>query len=424
MKPGLICAFVIAAVAAMNGVAQPLPQAAPESVGLSSERLETLAEAIESEIDVGRMPGAVIAIARRGKLAYYEAFGYLDPEAGVPMPRDAIFSIASMTKPIFGVAAMMLYERGDLLLNEPLTSYLPELGQQRVAVDGDSSRTVPAIREPTIRDLMRHTSGHPGRAAAAVAVRRLYDEAIYSNNGGLSPHLTGAEYIEALAALPLSYQPGTTWDYSIGFDLLGIAIERVTGQRAYDFLRTGLFGPLGMQDTYFTLPQAKVKRQAKPLPTDPLTGTAQTVRDQTVVRMIDCGSGCLASTAADYLAFAQMLLNRGSLNGTRILGPKTVEYMTSDHAATGVDLSNLHEFAVEHMDGYGFGLSVAVRRSTGGGGAVGSPGEYHWSGAQGTAFWVDPEEELVIVYMAQTPGPLRRYYRQLIPALVYQAIAD
>jgi CubicO group peptidase (beta-lactamase class C family) len=317
---------------------------------------------------------------------------------------------------------MILFERGDLLLNEPVATYLPELGKLRVAVDGDPARTEQAQRQPTIRDLLRHTSGHAGRGVPDSRVSDSYS--FLYPDGRLTAGLTADEYVATLADLPLAYEPGTTWDYSLGFDLLGIVIERVTGQRAFDFLAENLFQPLKMQDTQFRIPAAKSSRQAKPLSIDPVTGAAQTVRDQSIARQIDCGSGCLSSTVDDYLAFTQMLLNGGQLNGVRILSPKTVEYMTSDHSESGVDLSNLHNFAVTHTDGFGFGLGVAVRRSAGGGGTMGSPGAYEWSGAQGTAFWVDPAEELAIVYMAQTPGALRRYYRQLIPALVYQSIID
>ena len=408
--------------ASLPALSQPLPTARPESVGFSSDRLAILGEAIEREIAGGRMPGAVVAISRRGKLAYYESFGYLDSDARILMSEDAIFSIASMTKPIFAVAAMILFERGELLLNEPVASYLPELGELRVAVGGDPAKTVPAQTQPTIRDLMRHTSGHPGRGVSDSPVRDRY-EGLYPN-GLLQPTTTNTEYLAALADLPLAYEPGTTWDYALGFDLLGIVIERVTGQSAIEFLGENLFEPLGMHNTQFRIPVDRSDRQAKPLPTDPISGAAQTVRDQSIAREIDCGSGCLSSTVDDYLKFAQMLLNGGQLNGVRILGPKTVEYMTSDHSASGVDLTNLHNFEVTHTDGFGFGMGVAVRRSAGGGGTVGSPGAYEWSGSQGTAFWIDPEEELVIVYMAQTPGALRRYYRQLIPALVYQALTD
>ena len=396
--------------------AQPLPQSRPESVGLSSQRLERIADAMEREIDAERMPGAIVAIARQGKLAYFETFGYLDREAGVPMSEDAIFAIASMTKPIFSVAALSLYEEGRMLIDDPISAYLPILADRHVAVDGDLSQPLPARRQPTLRDMMRHTSGYPGTTGGSAVHERVrqLDTTTMSAN----------EYLEALAPIPLYHQPGTVWDYSLGFNLLGLAMEQVTRQPIETFLSDRIFEPLGMRDTHFTVPREKSSRLAKALPNDPLTGDPQQTRDQTVPLGINCGSGCLASTASDYLAFAQMLLNRGELNGERILSPQTVDYMTANHIAPNIDMSLLDLYPSLHNEGYGYGLGVAVRRADGLGGMPASAGEYHWYGAQGTAFWVDPEEELVVVFMAQTPGVIRERNRQLIPALVYQALTD
>lgn len=412
--------FVLVAFSSNATFGQPLAEVTPESVGISSERLRLIDEAIEREIDAGRMPGAIVAIARQGGLAYFETFGYLDEAAGVPMREDAIFSIASMTKPIFAVAALSLYEEGKLLIDSSIGDYLPELADLHVATDGDPVSTVPARRQPTVRDLMRHTAGYPGGNGASVvhdAFRRLHP-------GGIDRSLSGPEYLDKLSAIPLYHQPGLVWDYSNGFDLLGLIIERVAEEPVYDVLRERIFEPLGMTDTHFTLPPEKVERQAKPLPIDPLTGAPQTVRDQTTRFGIDCGGGCLAATTSDYLAFAQMLLNRGEFDGARILGSRIVEYMTADHIGPGVDLSRLDLYASLHNEGYGYGLGVAVRRGAGLGGMPGSPGQYHWYGSQGTAFWVDPSEELIVVFMAQTPGDIRERNRQLIPALVYQALMD
>ena len=395
-----------------------LPTARPEAVGISSARLARIGEALNREIAADRMPGAVVAIARRGQVVYYEAFGYLDKAAGTPMPKDAIFAIASMTKPIFSVAAMSLYEEGRLLMNEPVATYLPELGQRVVAIDEDGSQTEPANRQPTIQDLLRHTSGFVARGGGDTALHDRYA-------GDLVTYpLPAGDYLKTLAALPLRYQPGTTWEYGPGFDILGLAIERITGKPIHTVLTERLFAPIGMTDTAFTIPAGKASRQARPLPRNPLTGATQAMRNQTEPRAVGCGSGCLASTAADYLAFAQMLLNGGRLNGAHVLGQKTVEFMTSDHAEDGVDLTGLHNYPSLHYDDHGFGLGVAVRRSPGGGGTVGSPGTWSWAGSQGTYFWVDTREELVVVHMAQTPGDIRGYYRQLLPALVYQSLVD
>jgi CubicO group peptidase (beta-lactamase class C family) len=414
------------AVPAVGLRAQELPGVTPESVGMSSQRLARIATALKDDIDRGRMPGAVIAVARKGKLVYYEAFGFLDKAKGTPMPKDAIFSIASMTKPVVAVAALTLAEENRLLVHEPIGTYLPALKNMTVAVfrkDGSGNETFdrePALRQPTIQDLMRHTAGFTYGNQGTTSLHKAYP----GGSGNVADTMTGAEFIDALAKLPLHYQPGTRWDYSYGLDILGLAIESVAKQPLGRVFQDRIFGPLGMTDTAFTVPQSKVGRIARALPTDPTTGQPQSIRDQTRTWKFECGGGCLTSTALDYLRFAQMLLNRGALDRTRVLGRKTVEYMTADHLGSGVDATRLHEFPVEHIDGYGFGLGVAVRRVPGVAGIMGSPGDYRWSGAQGTLFWVDPKEELAVVYMAQTPGAIRAHYRQVIATLVQQAIVD
>ena len=215
--------------------------------------------------------------------------------------------------------------------------------------------------------------------------------------------MTGTQLLEALGKLPLHYQPGTKWEYSFGMDVAGLAVEAVAKERLGDYLQQHLWGPLKMTDTSFAVPKDKASRVAKPLPVDPVSGQPQLASDPTKVLKFDCGGGCASGTAMDYLRFAQMLLNKGTLDGTRVLGRKTVEYMTSDQLANGVDLSILHNFPVDHLNGYGFGLSVAVRQLPGGAGVYGTPGDFHWTGAQGTFFWVDPKEQLVVVFMANTP---------------------
>jgi CubicO group peptidase (beta-lactamase class C family) len=236
--------------------------------------------------------------------------------------------------------------------------------------------------------------------------------------------MSGTQFLDALGKLPLHYQPGTTWDYSYGLDVAGLAVEAVTRQRLGQFLQEQVFAPLGMTDTGFVVPAAKAGRIARPLPIDPDTGKPPTFRLPVTPWQYDCGGGCASGTALDYMRFALMLLNNGTLDGTRILGRKTVEYMTADHLGPGVDASRLHEFAVEHIDGSGFGLGVAVRRQAGIAGVPGSPGEFLWSGAQGTMFWVDPKEELAVVFLANTPGPIRRHYREVVKTMVLQAIVD
>ena len=400
----------------MAAASDPLPKATPESVGLSSQRLDRLAQAIKRDVEQGRMPGAVVAIARRGKLAYYESFGFVDKAANVPMPKDAIFALASMTKPMVAVGTLMLAEQGDLLLNDPIGNYLPALKDMKVA---SPTSIVAAHRQPTLQDMLRHTAGVSYGNRGDTPLHKLYEMKLKS-----AANQSGTEFLEELGKLPLHYQPGTQWEYSHGLDVAGLAVEAVTKKRLGEFLQDRLFGPLGMVDTGFMVPAAKAARIAKPLPVDPDTGRPTAFRVPVTPWQYDCGGGCASGTALDYVRFAQMLLNKGTLEGTRILSRKTVEYMTSNQLGADVDASRLHEFPVEHMDGFGFGLGVAVRTQPGVAGVPGTPGEFMWSGAQGTMFWVDPKEEMVVVFLANTPGPVRRHYRELVKTLVVQAIAD
>ena len=397
----------------------PLPVAEAQTLGFAADRLPRIAAALNAEIARNALPGAVLMIARRGQLAYCETFGHLDPAARTAMPADALFSIASMTKPLVTVGALMLAEEGRLAVNEAVGKYLPQLARMQVnppQCDGSTGApTVMPNRQMTIEDLMRHTAGLSyGRG----------DKALYGrypvSSDMASTKWTGREFLEQLAALPLHYQPGSMWEYSLGLDVLGLVIEAVTGRPLAKYLDEKLFRPLQMRDTAFTVPAAEISRYAKALPVDPVTQQPQTLRDGTTPHKFDCGGGCAVSTAPDYLRFAQMLLNGGELDGARVLSRKTVEYMTSDHLGPEVDLSKLNDYP--NIRGYGFGLGVAVRRSAGRGGMPGSAGEFHWAGSTGTYFWVDPAEELVTVFMAHAPGAIRYYHRQLLHALVLQAL--
>ncbi len=400
-------------------ITAPLPRAEPRDLGFAPERLPRIAAALNAEIARNTLPGAVLMIARRGKLGYCETFGHLDPVAGTAMPVDAMFSIASMTKPLVTVGALMLCEEGRMAINQPVRHYLPQLSGMRVNpphCDGASGApTDAALREMTIEDLMRHTAGLSyGRGDKALYARYPFSSDIASTKW------TGSEFLAQLAALPLHYQPGSRWEYSLGLDVLGLVIEAVAGMPLSRFLDERLFRPLGMRDTAFTVPADQVARYAKSLARDPVTNEPQTLRDGTTPHKFDCGGGCAVSTAADYLRFAQMLLGRGELDGVRVLSRKTVEFMTSDHLGPEVDLGKLNDYP--NIRGYGFGLGVAVRRSAGRGGMPGTAGEFHWAGSTGTYFWVDPSEELVTVFMAHAPGAIRYYHRQLLHALVLQAM--
>ena len=400
-----------------------LPRAEPEAVGMSSARLGRIIPALNAEIEAGRLPGAVVAVARHGRLAFHEAVGHLGPDRRAPMPLDALFAVASMTKPVTGVAGLLLWEEGRIGLADPVERFLPQLGNRRVAVLNERVRagegpieTVPAERSITMLDLMRHTSGLTYGGRGTTAVHRLYPDS--SNAAGAS--LDAAGVLERLAAAPLLYQPGTVWDYGLSIDVIGLVVEALSGQSLGAFLEQRLFRPLGMVDTSFQVPPDKMARLARPLPRDPDTGAAQSVPDRAQALRFECGGGGLASTALDYVRFAQMLLSGGVLGETRILGRKTVEAMRTDRLTP--DIENRIPALDPNSEGYGFGLTVAVRAraST----LMGSLGEFYWNGAYGTLWWADPAEDLAVVFMAQVPGEQRRRFRPLINALVYQALVE
>jgi CubicO group peptidase (beta-lactamase class C family) len=408
---------VLALLAFPALAADPLPRATPQSLGFSPERLDRIRTTMEADIARGQLPGAVIAIARRGQLAYYEAFGHIDGAGTRPMPREAIFPIASMTKPLTGVALLTLLEEGRLSIGDPVTRFFPALGNRRVAVEGNPDNTMPATRPITLIDLARHTSGITYGARGNTALHRLYP----GSSSAASREFTPAQFIERLAGLPLLYQPGSTWDYSLSIDVLGLVVEQLTEQRLGEVMDQRIFRPLGMTDTGFLVPEANRARYATALPLDPATRQPQSVEMGLTAPRFECGGGCAVSTAADYIRFAQMLLNGGSLDGRRVLSRASVAEMTRDHMHAGIqnNLTNTEG----NMVNWGFGLTVAVRRE-GGSALLGNPGMFSWNGAYGTAMWVDPEEELAVVFMASTPGLLRQYYRRVINALVYSAIED
>lgn len=402
--------------------AQALPTATPEEVGLSSQKLARVTEVVKSEIAKGRYPGAVGLVARRGKVAYFEALGQRDPQAGAPMTKDAIFRLYSMTKPFTSVAAMMLVEDGRILLSDPVSKHIPKLANLQVSVprfDPETGKAVyalvPAEREMTIQDLLRHTSGLVyGSFTSHAKVKELYAvEGVDWNN------VTPAEQIERIAKVPLAHQPGTAWEYSLSTDVLGRVIEAVTGAPLGQFLEARIFVPLRMTDTGFRVPNGKAVRLAQPFAKDPVTGNPVALLDVTVPQKNDAGGAGTAGTAADYARFSQMLLNGGQLEGVRLLGRATVAHMAADH------VGDIRVASPTLARGYGFGLGFAVRKETGLNSMTGSAGEYRWGGAGGTAFWVDPKEQMVVVWMTQgRPGPMRGQDRDLFRQLVQAAIVD
>ena len=414
---------VAAVLACTPALADTFPQSAPEKVGLSSERLQRIAPVLKADVEKGRIPGAVVAIARKGKLAYFETVGFLDAASKVEMPRDAIFSLASMSKPMTSIAIMMLIEEGRLFLSDPVAKYLPAMADMKVGVvktDAEGKATIenaPAKHQPTIQDLLRHTSGLTYGGRGATPIHKLWP----AGSAVAAVNYTGPELIAHIGKLPMLYQPGTVWDYSLSVDVLGLVVETITGQSLGAFLQERLWGPLGMVDTSFAIPDNKKSRYALAFPNDPLTGKAQTVLHAGKPIKFDCGGACAAGTAIDYLRFAQMLVNGGALDGKRIVSRAMLEMMTSDQL--GPDIRARTTSTVLN-EGYTFGLGFAIRQEAGQSSIAGSKGDYTWGGAYGTYFWVDPKEELVAVFMSAAPGEIRVHYRSLIRSLVLQAIAD
>ena len=389
--------------------AADLAVAKPEQVGLSSERLARITELIRTDVEKGRLPGAVAVIARKGRIAYFEAAGFRDQAAGAPMRKDDIFRIYSMTKPFTSVAIMMLRDEGKLDLADPVSKFLPQLAKLQVAVEKDGAVALePSKRDMTIQDLLRHTSGLTYGVFGTGAVKKMYTE-----NGVDALDHTNAGLIDKLAKVPLMYQPGSAWEYGRSTDVLGRVVEVISGKTLSQFLDERLFRPLKMVDTAFFVPNGKQQRLAQAYATDPDTKQPVTLLDVTVPQKFEGGGQAAVSTAMDYTRFSQMLANRGRIDGVRLLSRKTVELMTADH------LGKLDT----PMPGYGFGLGFAVRRETGLSNTPGSTGDYNWGGLAGTYFWIDPKEELVAVWMMQAPGQ-RLHYRQRFRTLVYQAIND
>ena len=415
---GAVLALAVSFVACA-APAGSLPSAAPEEVGLSSERLARVAQLLERDVAAGVIPGAVVLVARNGRTAWHEAFGYRDRATGSPMKRDSIFRVYSMTKPVFSVAAMTLAEEGALLVSEPISRHLPEFADMTVGVprsDGRGYDAVPAERAITLQDLLRHSSGLTYAFIGAGPVKDAYKAAGLAS---FSLDMTVAEYSRRLARLPLMRQPGTAWDYGRSTDVLGALMESATGRPLDELLRRRVFEPAGMTDTGFYVPEEDLGRVAEPQ-ADPATGVVDDLIDVTrPPKMLSGGHG-LVSTAADYARFCQMLLNGGSLDGERVLGRKTVEYMTADHLGDGIDKSGAFYLP---GPGYGFGLGFGVRLAAGESAWPGSVGEFFWGGYAGTYFWVDPAERLVVVYMMQSVKHRVRY-RMILRNLVSQAIVD
>ncbi|MGQ2980076.1 MAG: serine hydrolase domain-containing protein [Polaromonas sp.] len=390
-----------------------LTLAPPGELGLCPDRLQRLLDVLRADIQRGRLPGAVALVARRGKLALFESLGQLNPAAATPMPRDAIFRIYSMTKPVVSVAVMMLMEQGKLLLSDPVAKHLPEFAGQKLAVERDGQVTLENIARPaTVQDLLRHTAGLTYEFLGAAAVQRQYAELQMG-----SRERSNAEFSRTLAALPLMYPPGSVWEYSRATDVLGRLVEVLSGQSLGDYLRAAIFTPLGMHQTGFAVDPADHHRIAEPFAHDPDGGVPLRVLDPRRRVAMESGGGGLLSTAMDYARFLSFMRNRGELQGTRLLGPHTVDYMTADHLGTIPVTGDVLP------PGYGFGLGFAVRRAAGISSMPGSAGLYYWGGIAGTTFFVDPAQDLFALLMIQAPNQ-RDHYRPLFRSLVYAALLD
>ncbi len=406
-----------------SGNGKGLTPGTPEEAGLGKDRLARIGETMRQHIAANRVAGAIGLIARRGKIGYFESWGMLDKESGKPMRKDAIFRIYSMTKAVTGVAVLSLYEENKFALSEPVSKYLPELANMRVAVDQKDAAgkrtfyTVPAEREITIRDLLRHTSG-----LNYAGPRDEKGDLFYVKAGVMQPNITIEEAVKRIGKAPLVHQPGTIWDYSISQDVLGRLIEVVSGKTLDVFFAERIFKPLGMVDSGFYVPQEKWERLATLYtPNEDKTikrhaGPPQESYKKPATLLL--GGAGLASTAMDYARFIQMLLNHGELDGARILSRKSVELMRADHLGELPRVGNLLQ------PGYGFGLTFAVNRGVGATGAIGSAGEYNWGGAAGTRFWIDPQEQMIGVFMVQILPHAGLNYGGEFKQLAYQAIAD
>jgi len=393
----------------------------PETVGFSTDRLGKVTEFVDREIADGNLVGTVTLVARHGRIVHFEAAGRYGLEDDRPMDTDALFRIFSMTKPITTVAAMILYEEGAFHLGDPVAKYIPELADMQLLIDGEP---VPLQSQMTIEQLMTHTAGLTNGWHIEHPVERAYRDAALRQSADLTV------FIEKLATLPLRFEPGTRYHYSVAADVLGALVERLSGQTLEQFFQTRIFDPLEMYDTFFNVPNDKTPRIAgghlwnaeqqamAPLPAGLLPPPSGVT--------LFSGGGGLISTAHDYWRFCEMLRRGGSLDGVRILGPKTVQAMTMARLTPEVRDNGATEYPASHLyPGQSFGLGAGVITDPAQAGVSSSKGEYSWGGIANTKFWIDPEEELVVVFMAQVLGtPHSDRHRFDLKVATYQALTE
>ena len=407
-----------ASIFAVDAPKTPLPMNAGQ--GFSQEGLKHIDAFFADEIANNRMPGAVLAVAKNGKLSIYKSYGYLDKANNKPMTTDAIFNLASMTKVMASVGALTFYEEGKLPLNAPISNWLPQFKEMKVGqVDAEGKlTTVPAKNLITVQDLLRHTSGLTYGGRGATPVHKMYP----AGSAPAAMQYNAQEFVEKLASTPLLYEPGTVWDYGFGIDVVGVIEEKIAGKPLDTVLRERVWSKVGMPDTTFNVPESSRARLAQPLPVDPMSGKPQKVDILTKNVKFDCGGSCAFSTAGDYIRFGQMLLNGGSLDGKRVLGPQTVTFMASNHL--NKDIKNNVGLTEPGRVGYGFGLGVAVRMERGLSAINGNVGDFTWNGANGTVFWADPKEQMVVVMMGVAPGEIRKIHREQLNSVIYGALEE
>ncbi|MCQ4162034.1 beta-lactamase family protein [Roseomonas sp. GC11] len=399
----------------------------PKALGLCPQRLRRVVDWADRWAESGRLPGVGVLVARRGQVALQHTTGLADLARGTPMAADTLVRIYSMTKPLTSLALMMLYEEGRFQLDEPITRFLPCFRDMRVMAGGARGRieTVPAMRDITFRDLLTHTSGLTYGFMQATLVDAAYrDQGVDFQTAEASL----GEVVERAARLPLIAQPGTAWNYSIATDVVGHLVAVISGQEFGDFLRQRVLAPLGMHETDFHVPPEKLPRFAAnyiPSPEGGLTLIDDPVAGRFSKPPAICsGGGGLVSTMGDYWRFCQLMLNKGVLDGTRLLGRKTVELMTSNHLKGDMAAMGQARWSESTAEGVGFGLGFSVTLDPARAQILGSAGEYAWGGAASTAFWIDPAEEMAVILFTQlTPSstyPIRRELR----VLTYQAVVD
>jgi CubicO group peptidase (beta-lactamase class C family) len=422
---GILLAAALALVAPVAIAAQGSGSNGADQGGFSAERLKRITTWYQAEIDGGRLPGTVMAISRADKPVYLQTLGYQDREKKTAMKPDAIFRLASMTKPIISVAVMMLAEEGKIDILAPAHQFLPEFKELKVGVEkadpatGKSELAMEPMKRPiTVQDLLRHTAGLVYGQFGDKAVHKLYREAKV-----LSRDDTLAEFITKLSTLPLAHQPGEVWEYSVATDVLGRIVEVVSGQPLDQFLEARIFKPLRMVDTGFHVPATKLGRLAEAQAD--AAGKRPALPDVTKMPKLLSGGGGLVSTVSDYLRFCQMLLNNGELGGTRILAPRTVQLMTANALPPGIRFvygSGFGDLAPTPEMGQGWGLGFNIRTAPGHSALPGTVGTYYWTGAWGTTFWIDPKERFIAVQMIQVPIAETGKYRRAFRTLTYQAL--